>query len=139
LGLRRSWCRGPVARTWRRRRFVYGQNDRAHLHLVALFDLDVLDDSRDGRRDFDGGFVRFELDDRLFFRNRVADLDQHAGDVALFDVLPQFGNLEFLHSVCAGSAAGQEIAGLALSGLMLKSLIAFWTTATSIVPSRASA
>jgi hypothetical protein len=40
----------------------------------------------------------------LLARNRVADLDQHARDVALHDVFSQLGDFEFLHVwILAGS------------------------------------
>jgi hypothetical protein len=45
----------------------------------------------------DGGFVGLELDDRLFSSDRVADADQHLGDVARRDVLSQLWNLELGH------------------------------------------
>ncbi len=76
---------------------VHREDDGTDLHLVTLLDLDFLDDAGDGGRNFDGGLVGLELDDRLILGDRVADLDEHAGDVALLDVLTQFGNFEFLH------------------------------------------
>src|SRR4026208_1715117 len=99
---------------------------RADFYLVTSFDLDVLDDTRNRGRHFDSGFVGFELNDGLLARNRVAHLDEHPCDVALLDVFSQLGNFEFLH---------QEFAGFGLSVLMLRVLIAFLTTATSILPS----
>ena len=81
-----------------RRRVVHGQDDGADLDLVALLDLDLLDDAGDRRGHFDRRLVGLELEHRLIARDRVADLDQHAGDVAAGDVLAQFGNFEFRHS-----------------------------------------
>ena len=92
--------RAAAARTRRLARggaVVDGEDHRADLHLVALLDLDLFDDAGHRRRHFDCRLVGLELQDRLVLLDRVADVDEHARDVAAGDVLPQFGNLELRH------------------------------------------
>ena len=74
---------------------VHRQDHRADLDLVALLDLDFLDDAGNRGGHFDRGLVGLELEDRLIVRDRVADLHEHAGHVALRDVFTQLGNFEF--------------------------------------------
>ena len=64
------------------------------LDLVAGFDLDVLDLAGDRRRHFDGGFVGFELENRLILRDRVAGLDQDAQHVAAVMFSPSSGSVK---------------------------------------------
>ena len=87
----------PAARGSRRRPRASTVDHGADLDLVALLDLDLLDDARHRRGHFDRGLVGLEFQDRLIARDRVADVDEHAGHVAAGDVLSQFGNFEFGH------------------------------------------
>ena len=78
---------------------VHGQHDRADLDLVALLDLDFLDDAGHRRGHLDGGLVGLELEDRLLARDRVADVHEHFGHVAAGDVFAQLGDFELCHSI----------------------------------------
>ena len=63
--------------------------------LLAFFYFDFFDDAADRRRNFDHGFVGFEFHDRLAFGNFRAGRDHQPHQIALGDVLSEFGELEF--------------------------------------------
>jgi hypothetical protein len=66
-----------------------GQDDRAHLDLVAWLDLDVGDAPGDRGGHFDGRFVGLSST-WLFALDGIADLDQHFASRAAGDILTQF-------------------------------------------------
>ena len=71
------------------------EDDLADFDLVAFFDLDLFHDSADRGRNFDDGFVGLEFHHRLTFGDLRSGSDHQAHQIALIDVLAEFGKLEF--------------------------------------------
>ena len=153
-----SFPPGPPSRA-----VVEREHDLPDLHTLALLDLDFLDRAAHVRRHLDRRLVGFELEDRLVFLDRIPRRHQQTYDVAAGDVLAQFWKCEIGGHVLAissqlsalsGAAFSippstfiqhsafsiqhYTVAGLGLSVLMPKSLIAWATTERSICPSCAS-
>ncbi len=155
-----GFCRGSRRRPERRRRLVHRQHDLADLDLLALLDLDFLDDARNARRNFDRRLVGLELENGLILLQLIARLHHDANHVACDDVLAKFGNYEVSHGVrprrglkpsrsaaaycllptaCPAYVDCYAVAGFAFSALIPRSAIAFCTTFASSLPSRMSA
>ena len=81
----------------RRRRRLRRRNCRIAWPTFTLspaFTLISFDRAGDRGRHFDRRLVGFELEDRLILGDRVAGLDQHAQDVAGFDLFAELGECE---------------------------------------------
>ena len=87
--------RSPL-RLWRLRAILVERNDYlADLQLLALFDVNLADDSAGRRWNFDRGLIGFEFEQRLVFIDLLADFDEDLEQIARADVLPQFREFHF--------------------------------------------
>ena len=116
--------------------FLDHENRLPDFDLVPGFDFRFFDDAVHRRRDFDRGFVGFELEDRLVFLDRVAGLHHDPKNISTLDVLAQLGELHVCRHFLL---AFYETAGFFFSGSIPRSLMAFSTSLASICLSRANA
>ena len=129
-------CRGlRLLRRARAVRLALEQKNQAALgDLVAFVDFDLGDAACGGRRHVHGGFFGFQRDQRRFFLDLLAVLDQHVDHVHILEAA-DIGDENF-DGVCHGA---QTVSGLGFSGSMSKAFMALVTVFTSILPSSASA
>src|SRR6516165_12350527 len=73
------------------------KDDLPNLELVAFLDTDFAYSTADRRRHLDDGLVSLQLHDRLAFFYGGARCDHQTDQIALFNVLAQFGQFEFRH------------------------------------------
>jgi len=70
------------------------EHDLPDLHLVARLDPDLRHGAALAGRHFDRRLVGFQLENGLILLHDVADLDHHADDIALLDVLAKLRQFE---------------------------------------------
>ena len=128
-GSRRGW-------RFRRRSGALGfqfQQFVAFFQAVAQLDLQALDDTGLGSRDFHARLVRFQGQDALVGFDTVADFYKQLDDFAVAAADVRYSN-EFAHKY-----SPQQSSGLRFSGLMPNLTMASATTLGSISPRSASA
>ena len=91
------------------------ENHLANFNLLAFFHFDVLHHSGDRRGNLDDSFVGFQFHYRLAFGNLRARRNHQAHQIALRDVLAEFGKLEF-----AGSRMALRRGGALRRGALLR-------------------
>ena len=129
FGCSRSWC-------FRRRSGALGfqfQQFVAFFQAVAQLDLQALDDTGLGSRDFHARLVRFQGQDALIGFDTVADFYKQLDDFAVAAADVRYSN-EFAHKY-----SPQQSSGLRFSGLIPNLTMASATTLGSISPRSASA
>ncbi|VVN72322.1 hypothetical protein PS685_05106 [Pseudomonas fluorescens] len=133
FGRSRSCSRG---RGFRRRSGALGfqfQQFVAFFQAVAQLDLQALDDTGLGSRDFHARLVRFQGQDALIGFDTVADFYKQLDDFTVAAADVRYSN-EFAHKY-----SPQQSSGLRFSGLMPNLTMASATTLGSISPRSASA
>src|SRR5690606_14623631 len=119
----------------------------ADLGLLALLDVDALDDAGRTGRHLDDRLVGLEFDKRLVLVDPVTLFDQHANNGAGLDALPYVGKFYFgrhetslsIRTVSAFMLEPQSRYGSAFSGSIPSASRASRTTFASSRPSCASA
>jgi hypothetical protein len=94
-GNRRRRCRGRRGNRRSSKACGLDHDHRGALaNAIAHLDLDLLDHTRHGRGHFHGGLVRFQRQQRILQRDRVADLDEDLDDRNILEI-PDIGDLDF--------------------------------------------
>ncbi len=93
----------------RRGRTFEREDNVANFNLVALLYLDFFDHSADRGRNFDHRFIGFKFHHRLAFGDFDARRNHEPDEIALGDVLSEFGKFEF-------RGCGRRSAALSLDG-----------------------